>query len=360
MSLLELLELPEGTTLADGAPARPFARLPFSGRVRIGSGDGALRVPGLRPEAYAELESAREPHCGEEARVHVNGSVVRLELARSSGAEPAFVVFRVVDAHAPRVTWPRTAKSRLLEGAAPGSETLAVLGDALLEEGEPLGQRLAGLLASASDETHWLAQLGPLVELGAADVGWSRGVAESLTLRGEALAVLPALSILALTHLVQRLDLVPWPVASFDAAEALKRLDPGALPWLTTLRVHHLEPSAAKALERTVKRDPTLEAVAPRLAQCGAGSATALVLAGDGERRRLGEQALVVGAAREGRLVSTVRLWGRVPVLLTGTKVLVLNGRARQRPLDRSAWAVAVKEGDVFALDGVEYVLEPA
>ncbi len=367
MSVLELFEVPEGTRLADGALVRPFDRLPLRGPLRLGAGEGAVRVPGLRPEAWCEVAADRRLRCGAEVQVAKTGGVSRLELTSDRRtpdgrfALRVIVAFRVVDDAAPSVAWPDTPKSRLLAAAVPGVETLTVLADALTEEGEPLGPRLSGLAATEADDAHWLAHLGPLVDGGVADVTWSRGVVEALTLRGEAVEALRTLSAHALTHLVQRLDFVPFPVAGFDAAWALGGLASGALPWLTTVRVHHAEAWGFNGAVRLAARpDGALRAAAPRLTELGARASPELVVASEGRREPLGYRPVVLGRPPGGaKGTTTLRSVFGVPLLQSRDGELTLNGRLRHRA-EPANWRLALKEGDVIELDGIAYAVEPA
>lgn len=354
MKFVELLEVPEGTTTADG-PVRRYARFPLDPPFTL-SPTGTVRVPGI-PDAAGwqlvlERETPRFINAGQARLQSLGPSVFRVEM----GA--AVMWFRVVGAETPPLAWP-VSLSDAIAAVAPGVAGLDVLADLLLERSHPLGTRLRGLPEQAVTNDDWTGELLLVEQEARLDLTWARGVVTSAVLRG--LRGLDRPGGHALTHLVQGLELLAWSDEAPTVATLSTALDvllANRLPWLATLRVHGLKPAVGDGLQRAWRQGRWRERVSTgcvlETPQPGP-----LVVKTPTRSDPVPERGFMqVG---DGSPLCFVRLRHGVPELTVTRPSFTLGRTTRTRLTgSQSPWVVALKPGDTFVIDARSYTIDLA
>lgn len=352
--VVDLLEVPEGATLANGVPTR-FQRFPLDPPFIV-SPTGVLRLPSMQEAQTWQMTLEREtPRFigGPGARLRsVEGNVFRVETG------PAVTTFRVVTEETPRLDWPK-ALDEAIAAIAPGVAGLDVLADLLMERQHPLGERLRSLPDQRWSDEAWLGDLRHVEWEGRLDLSWARGVVTSAVVR--TVRGIDLLSAHVLSHLLQRVDVIAWS-DEVPTSEAMTTLLDGLLvhrlPWLATLTLHGLKPNVGDALVRLwrqgrwaalVTKGCTLET--PRPAPLTLRTTTRSDAVPERGYMQVGE----------GTPLCFVRLRHAIPELTVTRPSFTLNGVARTRREGASGpWVVALKPGDTFTIDERTYTLDAA
>ena len=352
--VLDLLEIPDGATLASGGPTR-LQRFPLDPPFIV-SPTGVLRLPQMQEAQAWQMTLEREtPRFigGPGARLRsVEGDLFRVE----TGVD--MTSFRVVTDETPRLDWPK-ALDEPIAAIAPGVAGLEVLADLLMERQHPLGERLRSLPDQRWSDAAWLGDLRHVEWEGRLDLSWTRGVvtgAVARTLRG-----LDLLSVHVLAHLLQRVDVIAWSdeVPTADAmAAVLDTLVVNRLPWLATLTVHGLKPSVGDVLQRLWRQGRWAASVTkgcsfetPRPVPLTLRTTTRTDAVPERGYMQVGD----------GSPLCFVRLRHATPELTVTRPTFTLNGVARTRRDGASGpWVVPLKRDDTFTVDERTYTLDAA
>jgi hypothetical protein len=352
MKVLELLELPPGCTLADGAPARPYVRTPLRGLFTIGRSGCTLNVPDAFEVVWCEVNAEGGVRCGDGATARAgSGGLVVLMHGQQR------LVLRVVDEAVGSCGWPSEPTwDTWVDRAEPSAESLEVLADLLLERDVPLGLRLRDPAATFAAD--WLGQLSPELELASLEADWEHGVVERLLVRARP-SLLPGLGAHALTHLVRRVELIPWGTDRLEAAQTwVTALASARLPWLRRLTLHDVPQASVRKLQTWFAKEDALRAAFPRLEKLTLSTETPRALRTASGTLQLTGRALMLAPPRsEGSLdvaSSVVSQFQGVWMLRGVSDQLTLNGVVYERG-PGATWTIPLKVGDAFALDGQRY-----
>lgn len=337
MSVLDLLELP--------SPHVPYTRVPLPPTgLTLGGPRADLEVQPIWGSVRVQLVGGRAQHRGGGGPSTVDaydGGILQIDLGAVSG-----LWVRATAETTPSLGWPDLPACRAAEKAAPGPAAVQVLSDALLEQGHAFGHRLRG----DGDERAALGHFAVLRDFGEVELEFLGGVVDRAVVRGGTRGV-RSFAGHALLKLVRTLDLV-----AFDPGDALNGLAVGTLPWLQTLRIHHVDGKRQRGLLKKVK---ALQAAWPR-AQVECLPQAPLGLETRGHVEPLpADRAIELDAPppRAGalRVIDRFVRWSNsVPLLGLASGALVFNGRPLTRPPRAITWGIPLKAGDVFSIDGLE------